>query len=231
MVLIPAGEFVVQFGSTKTHQLWYLPNYYMDQHEVTNRQFLKFLESAPPGNYTTDTCAIKKVSNWVVSAAVLDLPVVGITEEGAKAYARWVGGELPSLAHFEKAAWGSSMKKDPPQTQSLDESKLVGVRALVETGRYGLKGIFGNAAEMCIEEYRTADGPTLVMGGSFHAKTVEMGMPSGDEIGTGAVGFRCVVEPAALPSYRIEWRNDLWESLDEARRRNSIVFLTLHYDG
>lgn len=231
MILIPASEFVVQFGSTKTHQLWYLPNFYMDAHEVTNRQFLKFLESNPPGRYTTDACAIRKTTNWVVSEAALDLPVVGVTEEGAKAYARWVGAELPSLAHFEKAAWGSSMKKNAPQTQSLDETKLMPAAAAPETGRYGLRGIFGNAAEMCVEEYRSENSPAIVMGGSYHAKTVEMGMPSGDDIGTACVGFRCIVEPPTSSWYRIEWRRDFWQAIDEAHRRNAIVFLTLHYDG
>jgi hypothetical protein len=44
-------------------------------------------------------------------------------------------------------------------------------------------------------------------------------------------GFRCVIEQPLLPSYTIEWRRSWWEALEESRRRNAIIFLTMHWDG
>jgi len=44
-------------------------------------------------------------------------------------------------------------------------------------------------------------------------------------------GVRCVLEQPLLPSTTVEWRPDWWSALEEARRRNAIVFLTMHWDG
>lgn len=44
-------------------------------------------------------------------------------------------------------------------------------------------------------------------------------------------GIRCVLEQPLSPSYKVEWRHDWWSALEESRRRNAVVFLTMHWDG
>jgi hypothetical protein len=206
MVLIPAGDFTVHFSGAPV--TWHLPAFLMDEREVSRRQFERFLAAAPKGPYTTGE----------FSKGDLDGPAVGVTEDGARAYARWAGAELPSLAHFEKAAWDST--RAPISCRDAGR-------------KFGLRDLFGGVAEMCLDEYRTAGTGLVVMGGSGRDHEVEPGVPSHsrDDIGTAGVGFRCVIEPPLAATTRIEWRRDMWAALEEGQRRNCLVFATFHWDG
>lgn len=188
MVLVPAGDFTLYGQGEST---CYLPPYLMDEHPVTNEQFRKFLKS------------------WPLSGPD---PAVGVTEEQARAYARWAGADLPSLAHFEKAAWGAARQK--PE-RPVD--------------KFGIAGLFGSVAQICFEDYKAPKSNCLVMGGSDAIP----GTPSysADDIGTKQVGFRCIIERPVPTTYPVEWRRDWWAALDESKRRNAIVFATFHWDG
>jgi len=114
MILIPAGEFPMGIpeGSPLSEKLpdavpehtVYLDAYYMDQYEVTNEQYSKFLKAKGgknplffiDGNYNSPR-----------------QPVVGVSYEDAMSYAHWAGKRLPTEAEWEKAARGADRRLYP----------------------------------------------------------------------------------------------------------------------
>jgi formylglycine-generating enzyme required for sulfatase activity len=118
MVLIPEGEF--EMGSdgespdeNPAHKV-YLKNYYIDKHEVSWAEFMKFVQAKrrPQPFYATDSRFNKP-----------NYPAVGITYEEAQAYAKWVNKRLPTEAEWEKAAKGSENWKFPWGNEfSLDKA-------------------------------------------------------------------------------------------------------------
>ncbi len=97
LVLVPKGEFFMGsqpggyiFGDNELPQRRvYLPDFYIDKYEVTNRRFRKFL--APAETYAG-------------SFDHPDQPVVGVTWFQARDYCARAGRRLPTEAEWEKAA-------------------------------------------------------------------------------------------------------------------------------
>jgi len=97
MVLVPAGSFL--FGERK--QQAELPAFYIDRTEVTNEAYSQFLNAThwtPPPDFPTDKQRY---------------PVVNVTIEDAKAFAKWAGKRLPKALEWEKAARGSDGRLYP----------------------------------------------------------------------------------------------------------------------
>ncbi len=105
MVFIPGGVFTMgddrdaTFASPE-HKV-NLAGYYLDQHEVTVRQFRLFLAETnyrgrPPGNWSTTDAAGKPPTE--------NQPIVMVNADDAKAYAEWAGKRLPTEAQWELAA-------------------------------------------------------------------------------------------------------------------------------
>ncbi len=133
MVIVPAGEFLR--GSTdhrwdeRPEQQIYLDAFAIDQYEVTNTQYQRFLLATgeKPPSYWTGT---------VFPRGQADYPVVGVSWQQASAYCGWAGKRLPTEAEWEKACrgtdgrlypWGNQWKTawanlDPLAGQSLLDS-------------------------------------------------------------------------------------------------------------
>ena len=177
MVLIPAGTFIQgrDDGAAEEgpeHKVT-LGAFYVDQHEVTVRQYAVYLRETG-GKPQLSKPAAKGESPSVDAD---ELPVVNITAREAKSYCEWAGKRLPTEAQWEAAArttdgrpfpwganppiWGRSRaprQLDPVMSFPLDQSP------------YGAFDLAGNAWEYTKDYYdphyyqqfkgRVADNPT-----------------------------------------------------------------------
>lgn len=131
-VYIPQGSFLMGSESGVINErpvhMVDLDGFWMDEHEVTNSQFVAFLndqgnqeEGKSPWLNTADEIQpIELVGDtWVVEPVFSDHPVVNVSWYGARAYCEWAGRRLPTEAEWEKAARGSLDGKNYPWGDSL----------------------------------------------------------------------------------------------------------------
>ena len=81
----------------------WVDGFWIDQNEVTNRQFETFVEAA---SYVTDAEKRGGAHSWryYSTSGREDHPVVGVSWNDASAYCQWYGKRLPTEAEWEKAA-------------------------------------------------------------------------------------------------------------------------------
>jgi formylglycine-generating enzyme required for sulfatase activity len=168
MVLIPAGPFIMgtedlaleelaqDFGiakpwiedATPAHRVD-LPAYFMDQYEVTNAEYMRFVEAR----------GVPTLPHWSNNRPAPEqrsLPVVYVSWMEAQAYCQWTGGRLPTEAEWEKAARGMDAYLYPWGNQfERGRANVGGVTAGLHAvgshpkgnSPYGLSDMIGNAWE------------------------------------------------------------------------------------
>lgn len=176
MVLIPEGEFkfgnlsgdagiVEQIGKTV-----YIDSFYIDQHEVTNQGFKKFIDENP--NWNKDNIDSNYhdgnyLSNWNGNDYPIDEgdhPVVYVSWYASVAYAQWLDKRLPTEVEWEKAARGGVEGLKYPWGNTIDDKKAnyslnVGVTGnTTPVGNYlpndfEIYDMVGNVLEWCIDRY------------------------------------------------------------------------------
>jgi len=168
MIAIPAGEFIM--GSDReverpSHTVS-LPAFEIDQFEVTNEQFARFVKET--GYKTTAEKAGDSMSWSAYAAGKPNNPVVKVSWDDAVAYCQWMGKRLPTEAEWEKAARGTDGRLYPwgnEWASGKANTKEAGYRGTTITGSfpggaspYGVMDMAGNVAEWTSDWFQPYPG-------------------------------------------------------------------------
>jgi formylglycine-generating enzyme required for sulfatase activity len=211
-----------------------LPAFEMMTREVTNGEYALFLTAMheegdaryrhpqqPSGKdhtpefwCATDSAPVEWRHN---GEGYPEYPVIGVDWFDAYAYARWVGGRLPSVAEWEKACrgvngkywpWGSGLPASPVANLGLEEvddgSEFAapGGSSGDDKSTFGILDMAGNVSEWCDGADRGASREPIC---GFSWRWVER---PGEAVGISGLvesrgarapwlGFRCVRDPDA----------------------------------
>jgi sulfatase modifying factor 1 len=162
MVLIQAGEFMMGSepgeGSDDEHppHKVYVDAFYMDKYEVTVGQYKAFMNAT----------GHRALPDWASKYSPTDNhPVVGVSWDDARAYARWVGKRLPTEAEWEKACRAGTISQYNTGTSiNHDDANYSGTGGkgkwtdIAPVGSFapnswGLYDMAGNVWEWCSDWY------------------------------------------------------------------------------
>lgn len=166
MVFIPAGEFIQGtnrggFNEKPERTVW-LDDYWIDRYEVTNVDYMKFVEvtghrqPGPPSRYAKRLAQLRGDYQ----------PITYVSWHDSDAYCRWMGKRLPTESQWEKAMrgtdgrllpWGHSprpFKANLGGSEDGFESTAQGGSFPQDRSPYGVHDGLGNLMEWAEDWYR-----------------------------------------------------------------------------
>jgi formylglycine-generating enzyme required for sulfatase activity/cephalosporin-C deacetylase-like acetyl esterase len=203
MVLVPGGKVRLWvLGSFVAEPSVALGPFLIDRHEVTNREFARFVES---GGYREeamarfrDTTGRPGPATWRLGTypdGEEDVPVHGVSWYEAAAYADFAGKELPTVYDWYLADTGGDLQDLPglvlPASNYEGKAPRPAAAARVASA-YGVLDMAGNVREW--SRSATDGGRRLVLGGAFTDPSYQYLIPEVRDPSDRAVGngFRCV---------------------------------------
>jgi formylglycine-generating enzyme required for sulfatase activity len=219
MVLVPGGTFTMGNDSglpaeAPAHNVS-LSTYYIDQHEVTVRQFRLFLaemhyRGQPPRAWSED---FRQNSSET-------LPMVMVNARDAQAYSEWALKQLPTEAQWEMAARSTDRRLYPWGSEPIDRAKsrapgqIEPVMSVPEdVSPYGARDLGGSVLEWTKDWYdskhyrQLANSPVVnPTGPTGKPRSLELVVKGDSKSGSASVrqgimlekrltyvGFRCVL--------------------------------------
>ena len=186
MVFVPGGTF--GYGNAPPVKL---PQFWLDQFEVTNAQYKQFVDAGgyrDPKYWTEpfrdgarlltfdeamarlrDSTGRAGPASWEVGSypdGQADFPVGGLSWFEASAFANFAGKELPSLYHWFFAAGVEELYSDVLRMSNFDGKGPVKVGALNGLGPWGTFDMAGNVKEWVANPFGDT-GKRYILGGGF----------------------------------------------------------------
>ena len=187
MVFVPGGPFQTGAAPVAT-----LPNYWIDQYEVSNAAYKKFVDAGGyrdhkywkepfrDGNNVlsfdaamarfNDSTGRPGPASWELGSfpdGQADFPVGGISWFEATAYAEYAGKSLPTIYHWYRAAGTDEIFSDILQLSNFDGKGPAKVGSRAGVGPWGTFDQAGNVSEWCVNE--TTDRPLrYILGGAWN---------------------------------------------------------------
>jgi formylglycine-generating enzyme required for sulfatase activity len=224
MILVPSGSFdfsaentdqFIPYPDTKEPVIVKINEFYIDKYPVTNIQYLEFLNAT--GYKPTDPVNfLKHWNNGTIPEGLEDHPVVYISLEDAKKYAKWAGKRLPTEVEWQYAAqgtmgfmwpWGNDF--DSTRCNNATGKTTPVSRFPKGKSPFGVMDLTGNVWQMTGDVYNNGTYYFVIMKGGSHYKPTSswwyvkggpqpntwhqqllLVSPSFDRNAT--VGFRCV---------------------------------------
>jgi formylglycine-generating enzyme required for sulfatase activity len=166
MVRVPAGKFL--YGDDKSEVE--LPEFWIDKAPVTEAEYARFVAEMghePP-------------SHWKGKSPpkqIADHPVTWVSWYDAVAYAKWVGGRLPTEQEWEKAARGMDGREYPwgewaegdcnSEDRSIGDTTPVGKYSPQGDSPYGCVDMAFNVWEWTTSKWEPGDKRRVVRGGPW----------------------------------------------------------------
>ena len=169
-----------------------LADYLIDQHEVTNAEFKRFVDGGGYGRRELwDHAFVKdgRTLSWVEAiplfkdktgrpgpatwevgdypAGQADYPVTGVSWYEATAYARFAGKALPTIYHWSRAAETRAASWIVPASNFAGKGPAP-VGSYYGLGPFGTVDMAGNAREWCFNE---TGGQRYILGGGYDDAT------------------------------------------------------------
>jgi serine/threonine protein kinase/dienelactone hydrolase len=202
-----------------------LKDYWIDQYEVTNRQFKLFVDQ---GGYEkreywkVDFVRDGKHLSWYDAMALFrdaagrpgpkdwiqgeypkgqdEYPVSGISWYEAAAYAEFAGKSLPTIYHWNRAAGPISASLSVPAS-NFGTTGILPVGSKSGMGPWGTYDMAGNVKEWISTE--ADSGRRYVLGGAWDEPNYMFVDPDAQSpfLRAANIGFRCVkyIDPASIP--------------------------------
>jgi formylglycine-generating enzyme required for sulfatase activity len=221
MVLVPGGVFTMGNDNASpaeapAHKVSLLP-YYIDQHEVTVRQFRLFLSES---HYRGQPLHLGNWSDDFRKNSTESLPMVMVNARDAQAYSEWALKQLPTEAQWEMAARSTDGRLYPWGSEPLTVARphapgqVDPVMSVPEDASpYGVRDLGGSVLEWTKDWYDSKfyhqlfNQPVLnPTGPSTKPKSLELVVKGDRKSGSASVrqgitlekrlnyvGFRCVL--------------------------------------
>jgi dienelactone hydrolase len=190
MVFVPGGAFEgVQ-----------LTDFWMDQYEVTNREFRSFVGRGGYDDRFRDRTGRPGPATWQLGAHPPEqdtFPVTGVSWFEADAYCRALGKSLPTVHHWRRA-FGATFFSEVITAGNFGGHGPEPVERLHDVGPFGTYGLAGNVKEWVWNE---GDDGRYILGGAWNEPVY---MAVQDDLRPAlardeTAGFRCIRESAPSP--------------------------------
>jgi formylglycine-generating enzyme required for sulfatase activity/dienelactone hydrolase len=223
MVYVSGGSWLDYVGFIGWEGPYKIPPFYVDRHEVTNREYQAFVDAGGyqnhklwPAEFTKDGHELPWAdamslfrdnsgrpgpSAWIAGhypEGQADFPVTGVSWFEASAYASYVGKSLPVLAQWKQIA-PSDFGAAIIAVSNISGHALAPVESFKGLGPFGTYDTAGNVQEWVANV--SDNDLRLILGGSWRSPNYEYYDPGAaspyDRSDTN--GFRCVRSLGRLP--------------------------------